>query len=259
MDTDAQAALTELEGWARQREDRETAWRAADTVIEVLVWRDEMGRAADLAEHTMLDPGLHNTGLVDERAPFGLALAAAEVYMGVPAASRLHEASSALPTESVLGAHVSWMAKELQDTSARDFLARNRPWQKRSRNAARIDRELLARDWSTLSYKEVDLLWSAAQRMNDFDLACQILGTTGTYPTRWQFVSWFATWLVHKERADEASTVLLACRESFHPATPWEVLPVTAPVDPDLRRAVTPEVRQAYLEQIRNPFPLEQV
>ena len=259
MDSEAQATLNELNALARQREDRETAWRAADTAIEVLVWRDEIGSAADLAEYTVLDPELHETGLVDERAPSGLVLVAAEVYAGVPVVPRLHEAASVLPAESVLGSHVSWMVKEIQDTSAREFLARHRPWQKRARKAARIDRELLARDWSTLSYKETDLLWSAAQRMNDLDLARQILSSTGVYPTRWQFVSWFATWLVHRERVDEASDVLLTCRESFHPATRWEVLPVTAPVDPDLRRAVTPEVRRAYLRDVRNPFPLEQV
>ncbi len=250
--------LTELTELAGQRCDRDTAWQAADAAIQVLAWRDELSVAADLAERTVLDTDLHSTGLVNESLPFGLILVAAEAYAKVPALPRLQHAAGAVPADSVLGQHLSWLGRTVSESSAAAVLARNRPWEKRFRKAAQRDRELLARDWNTLSSKEVDLLWSAAERMNDLELARRLRATTGTGPTRWPFVTWFATWLVHQEHLEEASTVMLESRAVAAPSKLWEVLPVTAPLDPDLRRVLTPGVRNAYLETVRNPFPLEQ-
>lgn len=253
VDDRIRTVLAELERLALQRDNLETAWQAATTAIDVLLWCDEFLRAAALAERTIHDLGQEKTDLHYQRLPFNVALIAAEAYVDEPAVPRLRSAAAALPQDTVLAQQLSWEAERLQGESALETLL-GQPWHDPQKPLGRRDRELIEKNWMALSGRELNRLWGAAQRANDFDLAKRIAHSTGTKPSRWLPAVWFAQWLVHSDQTEHASEVLLAAKDTYIPRAPWSPLPTNLPVDPNLRKALTTQVRQSFLAGVTNPF-----
>ncbi|MBB5159678.1 hypothetical protein [Saccharopolyspora phatthalungensis] len=254
MDEHTKTVLASLEHRAQQRDDLEAAWQAATGALEILLWCDEFSRAAALTEQLLRDLGQEGTDLDLQLMPFTTVFLAAEAYAGEPALPRLQAAKASLPSHTELGAHFGQVTDEIRASSVLELLSWPRPWNESGRPPGRQDRKLLERDWTTLTGLDRDALWDVAQRSNDFGLAERIAETLQAAPTRWPCVVWFAKWLVHDNQVDRAAEVLRAGPQTYFSYAWWSLLPTEPPTDPDLRRALTDEVRAVYLTGIRDPF-----
>jgi len=248
---DALAYLLERAG---QRDDLELAWQAGGSAIEIMFWCDEFSRAAALSEALIRDLGPRGTGLDDQLLPFSPALLAADAFAGEPALPRVQAAAAVVPADSPLGRQLARSAERLITTTADEQLAIRPPWEMRRRRLGRPDREVLERDWNSLEGPELWQVWSAVTRANDFDLALQVLQVRQEAPTYWPGVMWLVQWLVHDGQLDRAAEIMRDGRGAYLPHAPWNLLPDNPPVDPLLRRALTPEVRRSYLDGMREPL-----
>jgi len=207
-----------------------------------------------LAEEIIRDLGSRGTGLDDQSLPFTSALIAADAYVGEPVLPRLKAAAAALPADSPLGGTIARLADALRTSSARDHFGRWRPWNERGRPPGRADRDVLDRDWTALTGRELDRLWGAAQRSNDFPLAQRIFDDLGVGPSRWPYAVWFVLWLIHDDRIERATSVLRDARHTYIRRAGWSLLPIEPTTDVDLRSLLTDELRAAYLADVRDPF-----
>lgn len=112
---------------------------------------------------------------------------------------------------------------------------------------------LESRDPRSLAPDEAAQLWSGAANALRTDLLLRLFDAGVPRPRRWNVGCELARALVEDDRTEQAALVLISIRDNDHLGGWWECLPWTPPLDPVLRRAITPEVMDQWLGDWRSP------
>jgi hypothetical protein len=221
--------------------------QAAAVLMSILFWQEAFAEAADLAEELITADGPRDSPIRDEDEPFSVALLAAEVHAGQPAAARCARLASSVPADSVLGERLTWLATELADRSAVSLLPNYSPWgEPPSPLDGVIGADYLDDDYSELKPNQQRALWNALLRTNQFERGWDLHERVGL-PPQWEACVWLAGWCATLDRTDEGRRILLAAHDLWWPYAVWDCLPPDPVVQPVLRGLVTDEVREHYL------------
>jgi hypothetical protein len=248
-----QDALERLLLTAQQGGMADERWPAAAAAIEVLWWHDRFSDARSLAEDTIIrfasDPGT----LFDHDMPFDEAILIGVADAGEDPQVVLRRIGDHVPAESTLGKRIAWLRGEVSEEQPVHSLTtgfdedRYSPLPARPLRAA--DAELAERDPHSLSGSEQRRLWGASQRSRMAAIALR-LHDADIEPQDWQMSFWLSRQLIKAGRIDEAGAVLLASLDLWFAEQPWHVAPAGITAQPDMRAAVTPELREAVLSRI---------
>lgn len=229
--------------------DSAPAWPAAASAIQLMFWQDKFAGAGALACEVIHRFGRASAELAKQKRPFDDAILALNVYAGVPAEPRLEAAISDLPPDSVLAKRLGWLLPEFE-SSMRHYtlLTGYQDWDELVGEVAGPEAELAQQDLASLSPREQEQLWQAAQSDNDFPVAERLYRATGQLSDRWFVAAWFAGHLSRRGREAEASQLLIDALPGWRPLGTWDLVPTDVVLQPDLQLAATAEVREYFLD-----------
>ncbi|WP_422773324.1 hypothetical protein ACN28C_10600 [Plantactinospora sp. WMMC1484] len=220
-------------------------WQAAASAIELLLWTERPGDAAELAESVITAEA--DTALAKQDFPFDTALLAADLHAGIPAGPRLRRLAGLPPAGSVLARRLDWLAGRLDGTGPAALLPNHHDWGGAPGALGPVGEALRKQPYATLRPNQRRALWSALESANDIDAARRLRGAGGDDPPSYPGRVWLAGWAVHDGDPAEAERLLLSAAPLWRPYASWDCLPTDLAVEPTLRRAVTPAVWDRYL------------
>jgi hypothetical protein len=233
---------------ARRDRGADEVWPAAAAAIELLWWLDRFGEARELAETTLRDlapvPGV----LFSQDVPFDEAILVGAAETGDDPAAALAQALAIVPSETVLGQRLSWLAENLPGAEPHSLVSGGVP-AKPTKPLRNSDQILADRDTETLSDAEQSRLWKGAHSAGQYEVALRLLDAGGA-PTMWNTASWMAQYLIQTGDVTRASTLLMEVLPDWPPYEAWDVVPTDVVLQPGLRPAVTAELRAAAFEQM---------
>ncbi|MBQ0926534.1 hypothetical protein [Saccharopolyspora endophytica] len=238
---------------AQQDLAADQVWPAAAAAIEVLWWHDRFSDAQSLAEDTISRFGSAPGTLFDHDMPFDEAILIGATESGEDPRAVLGRVGEHVPADSTLGKRLTWLQGELAKEQPAHSLITGFDADLYSPLPARplrgADAELAERDPDSLSGSEQRRLWGASRRSRQPHIAFT-LHDAGVEPQDWQMSFWLARQLIKASRVEEAGAVLLTSLDLWFAEQPWHVTPAGITTQPDMRAAVTPELRGAVLDQI---------
>jgi hypothetical protein len=231
----------------------EEAWPAAASAIEILFWEDRFADAGDLAERLIERLAGTGSALDKQDLPFDSALLAAQVHAGVPAGPRLVRLAGVLPAGSVLGDAFTWLAHRLPGLPAERLLVGYRGWDDPAGTVDDRTAALADREYAQLTEPERRVLWNGLVSANAFPAARQVFERSGQAPPTWDAGAWLAGWYASTGALRTASGLLIAAHGTWWPYAFWDCVPIAPVLQPVLRAAVTPEIREYYLTTATGP------
>jgi hypothetical protein len=235
---------------ADERAD-EGGWQAAAAAITIMFWLDVFVDAAELAAASITRS---TDSIATQDYPFDMALLAAEVHVGVPAAPRLAALASDLPGDSVLGGRLAWLADQAGVGPLERLLPNYSTWgAARTPLAGVIGAGHLDDDYADLAPGRKRALWNALRTTDQAELAWDLMERTKELPPQWPVCVWLAGWCAKSDRAEDGVQVLMAAHDRWQPYARWDCLPSDIVLQPVLRTLVTDELREHYLTRSIGP------
>ncbi|WP_406689632.1 hypothetical protein REH65_26840 [Saccharopolyspora sp. ID03-671] len=237
----------------QQNQSADDVWPATAAAIEVFWWRDGFSDARELAEDAITRFSSRPGSFFDHDMPFDEALLIGAVEAGDDPAAVLERVGRHVPEGSTLGKRLVWLQSEVAKGQPVHSLITGfdmdlySPLPAKPLRAA--DAELAEQDPQNLSGSQRRRLWGASQRSRQPAIAIK-LHDAGLEPQDWAMSFWLARQLVKAGRGDEAGAVLLASLDLWFAEQPWHVAPAGITTQPDMRTAVTSELREAVLNRI---------
>ncbi|QGK70634.1 hypothetical protein GIY23_14925 [Allosaccharopolyspora coralli] len=247
-----QGDLDKLFAIARMDGSADEVWPAAAAAIDVLWWQERFAAVRALAEETIFR--FHDTPgtLFDHHIPFSEAVLIGAAASGDEPKSALARVSEVVPAGTVLGTRLNWLEGKLWERPPHslvtgldtDLYSPLRPKSLRT-----VDAELADRDPVGLTTSEQLELWGAARRCSEPHIAFRLYDS-GFPPFEWPTVFWLARQLIKFDRTRDATAALLESLHLWGSEEPWHVAPNGVMLQPDMREAVTPELRDAVLAAV---------
>ncbi|MDA3628459.1 hypothetical protein OU415_23710 [Saccharopolyspora sp. WRP15-2] len=239
-----------LEVAARRDRSADLVWPAAAAAIELLWWYDRGSDARRLAEVTIRDFAACPGELFVQRVPFDEALVVGSVVDGLDPVGFLAGLLDVIPDDTVLGKHLGWLAENYGRPYDAVGLFGGFEWVYPSKPLKRIPQALSERDLGSLDDAERFRLYSGAHHCRQYPVARRLLDESGEFPTRWAEATWMAGHMVEDGEVELASDLILHVVPDWHPFEVWDVVPTNLVIQPRLRPAVTPEIREAVFRQV---------
>ncbi|KAA5830686.1 hypothetical protein ABT337_26775 [Saccharopolyspora hirsuta] len=235
-----------------ERRDRpaDLIWPAAAAAIELLWWHDRSADALHLAETTIRDLAANPGRLFAQRIPFREALMVGALVNGLDPVERLSALSEVVPADTVMGKSLRWTVENYGRPYDAFELSGGSEWSRESKPLKRIEQALSERDLTQLDEAERYRLWGGTHHCRQYGVARRLLDETGEYPPIWYVATWMAGHMVEDGEVDLASALILNAFPDWHPYEVWDVAPTGPVVQPRLRPAVTPEIREAVLGRV---------
>jgi hypothetical protein len=232
---------------ARQRDrPADDVWPAAAAAIELLWWHDRFNEAQQLAEATIRDFAGEPGTLFGQNYPFDHAFLAAADRADEDPAPRLAAARSYMPVDSVLGKSFGWLLSALLTRQPHELMI-DYAWGAEPQPLKPRDQALADRPPAELSERERSRLYSAAHNRRQFSIALRLFEATGTHPPRWYVATWMAGELVQLGQPERATVFLTEAVPDWIPYAPWDLVPTGLILQPQLRAAVTEQLRDTIL------------
>lgn len=227
-------------------------WPAAAAAIEVMWWHDRFFDARALAEDLIGRFSAAPGTLFDQDNPFDEALLVGAEESGDDPGQVVARVSGLVPANSVLGNRLEWLLGALPGRAPHSLISGfdvslHSPLPRMPFRA--VDAELVRRGPATLTQAEQVALWGAVQRAGRADIAVG-MHDAGVRPRDWMNAFWLARQLIKLDRAADATAVLLGNLDLWFAEHPWHVVPSGITTQPDMRTAVTPELREAVLSNV---------
>jgi hypothetical protein len=233
---------------ARRDRPADLVWPAA-AAIELLWWHDRFDDAQHLAETTIRDLAEQPGTLEDQRVPFADALLAAPERRRDDPLPILTAVQPHVREDSVLGKDMAWLAAQLPQRPAHELVS-GFHWGQSPGPLKRRDQELADRPLTDLTDAERERLYSAAHSRHQFAIADRLLTETGHYPGRWYVAVWMAGELTHQGHTEQATALLLQALPGWIPYEAWDLVPTDIVLQPQVRPAVTDQIRAAVLRTV---------
>ncbi|MFF3496766.1 hypothetical protein ACFYWS_36125 [Streptomyces sp. NPDC002795] len=233
---------------------RGPVWEAAAASIQILLWLDRPGEAADLAESLIRADAPSGGELCDQDMPFDEALLATPEASSEAVAGRLAAVAGAVPTGRVLRERLNWLSQQLTQRPLAELTPGFEPWGvPLPPSGAKHRSPLVERDFETLTADEQRVVWKSLRTANDFPRAHELVAQGGHTPPQYAECSWMAGWYAVQGDMEGGEAMLLAAHGRWHPYMKWDAIPTDPVLQPTLRLVVTDRVREHYLTRPIGP------
>lgn len=244
--------LDRLLATVRQDRPADQAWPAAAAAIEVLWWHERFADARALAEDTIHRFREAPESLFANDFPFDEAVLIGAAESDDDPATALMRVSERVPARSVLGTRLTWLVQKLPERPPHSLVTgidtdQYNPLPAKPLSPAQA--ELVQRDSASLTAEEQRKLWVAVQRCHQPAIAVRLYDD-GVRPRDWHTWFWLARQLVKAGRTTDATAVLIESLDLWFSEDPWHVTPNGIMLQPDMRTAITPALRDAVLNNV---------
>jgi hypothetical protein len=224
------------------------AWVGAAAALPAMWWMGFAGEASDMLERVVLRFGkLADSAELPAAVPFETAVAAGALYDGTAGVDRLAGMADALPGGNALAGRL-WYAMDRMVADGPAVLMPG-PALREPRPMFGGADDLAAREVRSLTPEETELLWRQAAGSSRADVLIRLYGAGVAAPPEVPVLYPLADALRAAGRIAEGEQVLLDARPYWRPADPWDTLPATPPLHPNLRQLVTEQLRESYLSK----------
>ncbi|WP_306323355.1 MULTISPECIES: hypothetical protein [unclassified Streptomyces] len=233
---------------------RGPVWESAAASIQILLWSDRPGEAADLAESVIRADAPSGGELCDQDMPFDQALLAAPDRSAADLAERLAAVAETVPAGRVLQERLSWLSQQVTQRPLAELLTGYRPWGvPLPASGAKHRSPLVERDFDTLTDDEKRVVWQSMRNANDFPRAHELAAEGGHTPPQYAVCAWMAGWYAVEGDIERGEAMLLAAHDRWHPYKKWDAIPTAPVLQPTLRLVTTDRVREHYLTRPIGP------